>query len=709
MSIIQQLRDRAAILLTTLIALSLLGFLVQDAFVGGTNNLFAGNTSTVGSINGRSIDAQEFNQRVRTIEESNRTQGMGGNEMMTQNIIENVWNGYIQETLIKGEAEKLGIAFTAKEMSSLLFSEDAPNEFKQLFTDPQTQQFNIDAARTWFTNLKKSKNPDEQKMVTTQLLDPLTLNQIAQKYISLIGQGSYVPKWMVEKLNADNNQFTSLSFVGIPYTAVPDTTIKVSDAEINEYVQKHKEEFKQEKTRSIAYVVFDANPSASDSSALYTKMLQLKEEFKSTADEKGFVTRNGSVIPFFDGFALKSRLAMAAKDSIISMSAGAVVGPYLDGGSYVIAKKLSTRTMPDSVRVRHLLVGIVDPSTGQQRRSDSAASKLADSLFAAIKSGSNFAALVTSFSDDMGSKTTGGEYNFSSMDMGTLAKEFADYAFNNPTGSRAIVKTQFGYHIMEVMNQKNFEEGYKIAYLAKPIVASEETDAKASAAATQFAGNSRDQKSFEASVVKNKLQKVIAENIKEMDYAAAQDVVSRSFVKWIWENKVGTVSEPIDLKDKYIVAVITNDYEKGVQSASVARVMAEPILRNKKKAEVLKKKIGTTTSLETLATANASQVSTIDTLRFADPFIPNLGPEVKVIGAAFNKAIQNKISPVIEGQSGVFVIKPGAIGALPNLATDLESQRKAMQAQLKQFGLGQTFEALKKAAEIEDTRRAAGF
>jgi len=194
-----------------------------------------------------------------------------------------------------------------------------------------------------------------------------------------------------------------------------------------------------------------------------------------------------------------------------------------------------------------------------------------------------------------------------------------------------------------------------------------------------------------------------------MDYAAAQDVVSRSFVKWIWENKVGTVSEPVDLKDKYIVAVITNDYEKGVQSASVARVMAEPILRNKKKAEGLKKKIGTTTSLEALATANASQVSTIDTLRFADPFIPNLGPEVKVIGAAFNKAIQNKISPVIEGQSGVFVIKPGAIGALPNLATDLESQRKAMQAQLKQFGLGQTFEALKKAAEIEHTRRAAGF
>lgn len=709
MSIIQQLRDRAAVLLTTLIALSLLGFLVQDAFVGGTNNLFAGNTSTVGSINGRSIDAQEFNQKVKMIEESNRNQGMAGNEMMTQNIIESVWNGYIQETLIKVEAEKLGIAFTPKEMSSLLFSDDAPAEFKQLFTDPQTQQFNIDAARTWFTNLKKSKNPEEQKMVTAQLLDPLTLGQVAQKYISLIGQGSYVPKWMVEKLNADNNQFTSLSYVGIPYASVSDSAIKVTDAEINDYVQKHKEEFKQEKTRSVAYVVFNANPSTADSSALFSKLLQLKEELKTTTDERGFVTRNSSVIPYFDGFALKSRLAMAAKDSIISMPVGAVVGPYLDGGSYVLAKKLSTRSLPDSVKVRHLLIGVIDPASGKQTRSDSVASKLADSLFAAIKGGANFATLVSSFSDDMGSKATGGEYNFSSMDMGTLAKEFADYAFNNRAGSRAVVKTQFGYHIMEVLSQKNFEEGYKMAYLAKPIIASEETDAKASAAATQFAGNSRDQKSFEANVSKNKFQKVIAENIKEMDYSAAQDVVSRTLVKWIWENKVGAVSEPIDLKDKYIVAVITNDFEKGVQPAAVARVSVEPILRNKKKAEVLKKKIGTSSSLEAIAAANATQVSTIDTLRFAEAFIPNLGPESKVIGAAFNKSYQNKPSPVIDGQVGVFVIKAGAIGALPNLATDVEAQRKAMQAQLKQYGLGQTFDALKKAADIEDTRRAAGF
>lgn len=708
MSIIQQLREKAAVLLTTLIALSLLGFLVQDAFVGGTNNLFVGNSSTVGSINGRSIDAQEFNQKVRAMEESNRAQGMAGNEMMTQQVIEAVWNGYIQETIIKDEAEKLGIAFTTKEMSDLLFSQDAPAEFKQLFTDPNTQQYNVEAARTWFSNLKKSKDAEQLKMVTNQLLEPLMLSQIAQKYASIIGQGSYVPKWMVEKMNADNTQFTSMNYVAIPYATISDSTVSVTDAEINEYVKKHKDEFKQEKTRSIAYVVFDANPSSSDSNAVYSKMLQLKEELKSAADAKGFVARNGSSIPFFDGYALKSRLAMSAKDTIVSLPVGAVAGPYLDGGAYVVAKKLDVRSMPDSIKVRHILVGVVDPRSGAQKRTDSAAQKLADSLYAAINAGASFAALAASYSEDDGSKANGGEYNFSSLDMGSLAKEFADFAFYKSTGSKGVVKTQFGYHIMEVLNQKNFEEAYKMAYISKPIVSSEETDAKASAAATQFAGNSRDQKSFEANITKSKLNKLVAENIREIDYSVS-GMASRSFVKWIWENKVGDVSDPIDLKDKYVVAQITNNFEEGVQPASIARVMVEPILRNKKKAEQLKKKIGTAASLEAVANASGQQIGTVDTLRYADAFIPNLGPEVKVIGAAFNKANQNKASAVIDGQLGVFVIKTGTIGALPNLAADLEAQRRSMQAQQKQMSSYQSFEALKKAAKIEDTRRAAGY
>jgi peptidyl-prolyl cis-trans isomerase D len=707
MSIIQQLRDKSAVLLTGLIALSLIGFLVQDAFIGRSSGLFAGETSSVGSINGTKIDRMQFNDRVRQIEESNRQQGMASNEVMTQNIIESIWNGYIQEELINEQTSKLGLAFTPKEMSELLFSEDAPAEFKQLFTNPNTGAFDVQAAKNWFNNVKKSKKQEEVKMVNDQLIEPLITRSLAEKYTSLLSMGAYVPKWMIEKMNADNSSVASLNYVVVPYTTISDSSIKVTDDEINKYISNHKEEFKQEKTRSIAFVSFDANPSAEDSAAVFNKLAQMKEEFKNSPDARAFVTRNGTGIPYFDGFALKNRLAMDAKDTLVSMPVGSVVGPYLDGGAYVIAKKLETRSVPDSVKVRHILVQVQDPRSGAITRPDSVAKKTADSLFAAIQAGANFGALAAQFSDDQGSKANGGEYNFSTVDL-NLAKGFYDFIFYKPTGSKGVIKTEFGYHVMEVLNQKNFDEGYKVAYLSKRIESSEMTDNNASTAATQFAGNSRDLKAFDANVQKNNLNKRLADNIREMDYSVG-DLANRQFVKWIYSSKVGTVSEPFDFKNKYVVAVVTGVYDEGVQSAKTARVMVEPILRNQKKAEQIKKKIGTVNSLQAIANATGSSVGLVDTLRFGDAFIPNVGPEPKVIGASFNKANQGKVSAPVAGNSGVFTVLVNSVGAVSNLGIDPEGQRKAMVQQLRQYASYGAFESLKKAATIKDTRREAGF
>lgn len=707
MSIIQQLRDKAAVLLTGLIALSLIGFLVQDAFIGRSSGLFAGQTSSVGSINGTKIDRLDFNEKVRQIEESNRQQGMASNEVMTQNIIESVWNGYIQQELINEQTEKLGLAYSAKEMSEMLFSEEAPAEFKQLFTNPNTGVYDIQAAKSWFNNVKKSKKAEEVKMVNDQLITPLITRSLAEKYSSLLSMGSYVPKWMVEKMNVDNASYANINYVAVPYATISDSAVKITDDEINKYVSAHKDEFKQDKTRSIAFVSFDANPSSEDSAAVFNKLAGMKEEMRNAADIKAFVTRNGSGINFFDGFALKTRLAMDAKDTIVNMPVGAVAGPYLDGGAYVIARKLETRMVPDSVKVRHILIQVQDPRTGAITRSDSAAKKTADSIYAAIKAGANFGALAAQFSDDQGSKANGGEYNFSSADL-NLDLDFYRYIFYKPNGSNGVIKTSFGYHVMEILNQKNFTEGYKVAYLSKRIESSENTDNNASTAATQFAGNSRDLKSFEANVLKNNLNKRIADNIKEMDYAVG-DLANRQFVKWIYENKVGTVSEPFDFKNKYVVAVITGAYEEGTQSAKTARVMVEPILRNQKKAEQIRKKIGTANTLEAIAAATGSGVGLVDTLRFGDAFIPNVGPEVKVIGAAFNKANQGKVSAPVDGTTGVFAVKINSIGAVSDLGVDPEAQRKAMTTQLRQYAAYGAFEALKKAATIKDTRREAGF
>lgn len=707
MSIIQKIRDRAAVLLTAMIAISLIGFLVQDAFIGRSGNLFSGQPTTAGSIDGQSIDLMEFSQKVNMVEQNYRAQGMQSNEMMTQSIIENVWNAYIQEELIRSAAKKIGLQVTAKELGAVLFSEEAPQEFKQMFTDRNTGAYDVNAAKTWLNNLKKNSNPDDAKNINEQLIKPIEINLLTQKYTSLFTQGSYVPKWMIEKINADNASFASISFTSVPYTNIPDSTIKVTDAEIDEYVSQHKDDFKQEHVKSIAFVSFSATPTVADSQKVVNQLLSLKQQFIETNDAKGFVTRNNTQLPYYDGFALKSKIQIAEKEAIFSLPIGGVYGPYLDAGSFVLAKKLETKNMPDSVKCRHILIGTNDPQTNQIVRTDSAAKKRADSVLAVINSGGNFGALALAVSDDQGSKNNGGEYNFTSMDV-NLAKEFADFIFNKRVGSREIVKTSFGYHIIEVLSQKNFEEAYKVAYLSKPVVASEETDMTASSAANQFAAMAKDAKSFDEAVNKMKLNKNNADNIKELDYNAGS-LGSRALVKWAFENEIGAVSEPFDLKDQYVVAIVTNEIQEGVQPASVARVLVEPTIRNRKKAEAMAKKAGGEKNLEKLATLLGGTTGRADTVRFADPFVPNLGSETKVIGAAFNKKNLSNTSEAIDGQNGVYFITVNQVGALPSAAVDLEGQRKALQSQMKQYAGYSTMESLKNSTKIVDKRREAGY
>ena len=123
MSIIQNIRDKSAVVLTTMISISLIAFLVQDAFVGGSNG-FDSQSTSVGSVNGKDVDLVEFSKQVNLVEQNYRSQGMQTDEMMTQSIIENVWNTYIQEDLIKSEAKKLGLTITPKEFGAVLFSEE---------------------------------------------------------------------------------------------------------------------------------------------------------------------------------------------------------------------------------------------------------------------------------------------------------------------------------------------------------------------------------------------------------------------------------------------------------------------------------------------------------------------------------------------------------------------------------------------------------
>jgi len=105
----------------------------------------------------------------------------------------------------------------------------------------------------------------------------------------------------------------------------------------------------------------------------------------------------------------------------------------------------SEYTVPDQAKSRHILISV---PAGADAKTDAAAKAKAEGLLKQIQGGADFADLAKKNSDDPGSKDKGGELGFARK--GTMVPEFDSAIFNQKIGDTKIVKSQFGYHIVQV-------------------------------------------------------------------------------------------------------------------------------------------------------------------------------------------------------------------------------------------------------------------
>ena len=691
MSVIQRIRDKGAWLIFGIISLALIAFILQDRSVGRGSSF--SNTTTLGKVNGEKIERADFEKKMAFIERMNGQQAPARDQLIT-----GLWNQEVNKIVMQQEYDKLGLVCTGNEQRDILFGENSP--LKREFTDPKTGEFKANEAMQAFAQMKKSKNAEQVQNIYDIYVEPVIEKSLQEKYQALLQQAVYVPKWMVEKQQADNNMVSSVSFVYVPYNSVTDSSVKVSNDEIEAYGKKHRKEYeKDEEVRTISFVSFDGAANAADSLAVRAQVEAARKEFSETSDISAYLTRTGSDMPYYDGFISSKSIMQAKKDSIFKVGVGNVYGPYADGKDIVMAKLIATRQMPDTVTVRHILIGTVDPQSGQRMRADSTAKNLADSIQNAIKKGSSFDSLVVKFSDD-GSKTKGGVYD--NVSSGQMVPTFNDFIFGGKPGDKGIVKTDFGYHYIEILSQKGSSTAYKIAYLAKPVLASTETISAASTAAIQFAATSKNKKLFDENALKLNKPTSVSGEIKENDFSISGLGKSRQLIRWIYEHETGDVSEPTEIGEKYVVAVITSVNKPGLPSVASLRPLVENFVRNEKKAsQIIETKFKGNT-LEAYAASAGVQVQKSDSLLFGNSFVPGVGQEGKFIGAAFNKNLQGKASEQIAGVSGVYALRVEKIATVNNSTDPAVVKQGILQNQ--RVAVYRGMEALRKAATVKDYR-----
>ncbi|GAA4282455.1 SurA N-terminal domain-containing protein [Gaetbulibacter aestuarii] len=711
MAVLNKIRQRSLFLIL-IIALALFSFVLADLFKN--NNAFNSKAqNTVATINGKDITRTEFMNRVEGMQRQ-----LGPNATNTQ-VMNRVWDQMVRERVLESQYEELGISVEKDQMRDLLKSTlaSAPE-----FLD-ENGMFDENKLNEFIANLKEIEPQPGYlggQPITfsdwTNYESSLAQNALQQEYFNLVKAG--LTGTLAEgKLDyeLDGNK-RDIKFVQIPYESIPDSLIKVTKDDVSDYIEAHSSSYQVEESRDIRYVQFKEEASVEDQNQIkkdLTDLLKDREEYNQvtkltdtikgflhTSDNKDFVNTN-SDIKFNEQFQFKSQLPSAVADSLFNLNEGEIFGPYKDGNAYKISKLLAVKQIPDSATVRHILIPFVGATraTPDVTKTDAEAKKTADSIYNIIeKNRSKFTDLLELSSDQV-SNQNNGEIEFAYT--ASFAPEFKDFSFNNPVGSLKVVKTSFGYHVIEILKQTDKQKAVQLAILARKIEPSEATIDKVF----------RDASNFEIAVADKDFDEVAKEDnftvrpvnkIKALDESIPGIGNQRQIVRWAFQEDVETGAvKRFTVTNGYVIAQLVAKHEAGLMPVDEATASVLPIIRKQKKAERIKEGV-TATNLDDLAKSENTTVRSASAVTMKNPTIAGAGREPMVVGAAFGLN-EGETSGLIHGEKGVYMVQVTKVTPAVELDNYQAAANRVQNVKISVV-TSKLYSALKDAAEIEDDR-----
>jgi peptidyl-prolyl cis-trans isomerase D len=704
MALLESIRSKAGTIVLIVIGLALFSFVMQDMFSSG-NSMFRGNATALGEINGKTVQGEEFQRRLSVAEENlKRNQGLTGiDENTRQQLINQIWNDYLDEYLFNEEMEEAGVEVSGDELFDMIQGDNIDPQVMQIpaFQDSITKQFDRNLVLKFIkTQLTEENDPDGiYRNSWAEFEQALMKQRRKNKYNALIRKAVYVTTAQAKRDFLAKNESANIRFVAKRYDSEPDSTYTVTDEDLKKYYNENKFEFEQkEETRKVDYVVFQVNPSAEDRMEMLNSLINLKADFQTTTNDTAFVNANSE-----EGFRVATEkrggLSPQINDSVFSGTPGRVYGPFIEGDQIKLLKLIGFSASSDSAKARHILISTRELPVA-------AAMIRADSMKSAIKGGADFAELARKFSEDPGSGAQGGDLGW--FTEGQMVPEFNDACFNGKVGDLTIVTTQFGVHIINLQDKTKPSNKAKVVYINRNIEPSSKTIDEYYAKANDFAVSSQNYEAFKEQAKSRSLFIVNFENVKPSDRQVNDLANSREMVQWMYnpERSVNDISKVFDFDGKYVVAALTGMRDKGIPPFDQLKEAIKPLAIREKKAEKFRaefeKALAGTTSIDELGTKMGSAANR-SSMTFSAYSIPAIGNEPVVIGKSF-AITPNKLSEPIKGKSGMYVILVESVVKNADLPADLKEQKQSLVSSLTGRVDSNVNAALVKTAKVEDMR-----
>ncbi|MBN4070219.1 peptidylprolyl isomerase [Olleya sp. AH-315-F22] len=713
MAILNQIRSRG-LFLVIVIALALFSFVLADLF-RGTGGSSSKSQNVIATINGEDITHDDFMNKVEVVQRQS-----GGRSTSTQ-AMNRVWDQEIRKAVMESQYNALGLVIERDHMRDLLKQSLASfEEFKDadgIFDENKLNEF--------IANLK-AISPESSMLAGspinyqawTNYESTISAGGRQQTYFNMVKAGIIGTLAEGELEYKLENDKVDIKFVQIPFSSIPDSTIAVSKSDITNYINKNKSKYEVDASRDIYFVHFKEEASLEDESNIKKDLLDLLEDrveynvnsksndtiigFKKTKNNEAFINAN-SAIKFNNSFLLKDKMPIEIADSIFNLNKGDIYGPYKLGNYYMLSKIVEDKHLPDSVKVRHILIPFVGAASADisVTQSEEEAKKTADSVLNVVKSNrSKFPELVNALSSDRGSIENQGRYDWHPYNA--MVPQFRDFTFENKTGDIAVVKTDFGFHIIEIEGQKNKQRALKIGSIAHEIEPSEKTIDKVFNETSKFEITIADQDFNEVAKESNYTVLPVS-SMKTLDESIPGLGSQRAIVRWSFEDatNVGDIKRFNIKGGGYAVVMLTAINKEGLMSTQKASVTALPEIRKEKKAKLIKDRI-TATILDDIATSENQTVKTALAINMKSPTLSGAGREPKVIGTAFGLK-EGQTSKLIVGNLGVYFVQTTKI-TLAEEQTNYQATANKIRTNKANAVNNALYNALKNASEIDDNR-----
>lgn len=697
MAVLQKIRERSGLLIGV-IGFCLLAFILGGLLEGGMGL----SSRNIGTVDGKDIPTQEFLVKVQEAEQ----RGQSNSQVYNQ-----IWNSEVRSILFSNQFEKLGLRLGKDQLMNVIktlpdfgqnpqflnelgaFDTTKFNQFLAQMKSAGAQQWNA-----WLDYEKQIENFAKEQVYYAMVKGAITTT-------SFEAQIAYRNE--VKKATFD--------YVTLPYSSVKDEEAKVSDKEIADYIKKHEKQFKSDVARMLDYVFIENKPSTEDQEIVKKDILDLMEAkvafnsqtkkndtvagFKRTANAIDFVNSN-SDIPFDSTYYTKEQLPTEHSEALFNLPQGETYGPYVFNDYYCVSKLVAKKNYADNVTASHILIaykGAERADSAIAISKEEAKAKAEGLLKQAQANPASFATLAEANTDDPGSKTTGGQYK--DIPKGQMVPEFDAFIFNKPTGSIGVVETSFGFHVIKV-DEKTEKLGVQLATVAKRIEASTATQDKVHTLATKFE-EGIDSKEFSKLATELGLIAHPTATIKAFSDELPAVGNQREAIRWAFNKntKEGDYKR-FTTTDGELIIKVKEINETGLMSVAEAKPMVEPILMNKKKAEILRKKM-VGSSLEEVAKAANTKVQKALDVTASNPTVGNF-QEPKVAGSALNRKA-NEVSQLIDGRNGVYMVKTITVTEAPKLP-NYDVYKPRVFTNNRNSVNNTVFSALYQNAKIEDNR-----